>query len=946
MNRNTVVVKAVVFCFLLIVSCTPRHPEISTGNGVQTDPAVISGILPNGFQYLLMKNPVPKDRVSIYLNIFAGSLNEAEDEQGVAHYLEHMLFNGSNHFKPGELIEYFQSIGMEFGSDANAHTGFFNTVYSLSLPASDQKHLGDAFTVIEDYAGGASLLDSEINRERGIILAEKRERDSVSNRTFKKTLEFELPESILNQRFPIGIDSVIHEADQKLLKTYYDKWYRPDNMALIAVGDFDITTIEKLIKEKFSKLSARSLYFNSPPSTRWEDHEKTKAFYYYEPEAGSTHISVETIAWKDFVPETFETLKSKTLAEISNSMLQNRLLKMVNDQTVGFSDVSVFSGAYLQNVSISAIHAICEPEKWQETLIHIESALRQGLVHGFETNELDRVKAGFLSDLDMDVNQSETRKSPDIADKILKAVNQKEMLLSAKQRRTILEPYIKSISLKDTHDMLVKLWPKDKRLILVTGNSKLIADQPETEILDIYTETGLKKIEKYEGSEKKIFPYLEIPEPPTALIKKRDDNVHGLGITTIDFSNNVRLNFKQTDFKKNEILFKICFGEGKKSEPVSKPGLSFISETVVKKSGLGQLTADQMEEILAGHKIDIGFDINDNNFSLSGFTDPEDIELLFQLIYHYLKDPGIRNEALKLSKIQYRQMYDSLMRKPEGIMRVKGDRFLAKNDLRFGLSEPPVIEQYTLIDIMDWLIPYFENSPVEVSITGDIDINEIISYTGKYLGALNQRNDIKHETMTRPQPINFPEGELLDLKIDTKIETGVVHVAFLTDDFWDISQTRRLSLLSKIFSEKLRLVIREEFGESYSPYVYNDPSLIFDDYGIMHVVVNATPEKHEFVNHKIEEIVKLLISERISDKDMDTVLQPVINHLKVYVKTNEYWLNSVMTNSYIYPQKFEWAGTLMDDYNSITKEDLFLLANKFLQIKKRALIRIKPSQNF
>lgn len=943
LNKKAIVVNTVAFCFLLIVSCAPRHLVISTGNGIQTDPAIISGILPNGFQYLLMENPVPDDRVFIYLNIFAGSLNETDEQQGVAHYLEHMLFNGSKHFKPGELIEYFQTIGMEFGSDANAHTGFFNTVYNLSLPGGDQKHLEDAFTVIEDYAEGASLLDSEIDRERGIILAEKRERDSVSYRTFKKNLEFKLPQSLLNQRYAIGIDSVIRQADQKLLKAYYDRWYRPDNMALIIVGDFDVKNVKKLIIERFSKLSIHTLNFNPLPSIRWKEHKKTNAFYHYEPEAGSTSVTLETLSWKEFEPETLETLKSEVLMEISNSMLQNRLLKMVNNQTGGFSDVSVFSGSFLQNVSISSIHAVCEPEKWQETLTHIESALRQGVSYGFEKNELDRAKAEFLSALELEVSRSETQKSPDIAGQILTAINQKGMLISAKQRKDILEPYINSISLKDTKDILTKLWPNDPRLITLTGNASLHADDPAIEILDVYKKSSLEQISQYSQSESKAFPYLVIPDASTALIKKREENVRGLGITTVDFKNNVRLNLKPTDYKKNEVLFKVCFGEGKKSEPYIKPGLSYVSESVINKSGLGQLNADQMEEALSSRKININFDISENYFSFSGSSDPEEIELLFQLIYHYLKDPGFRKEALDLSKIHYQQMYDTLLRKPEGIMQIKGDLFLAGNDSRFGLPEPSKVDQYSLKDVMDWLIPYFKNSPVEVSIIGDIDIDKIIPLAHNYIGTLSKRED---GINIKPylEQINFPEGELLDLKIETKIEAGVVHVAFLTDDFMDITQTRRLLILSKVFSEKLRLLIREELGETYSPYVYNDPSLVFDHYGILHVIVNAKPEKHEFVYQKIVEIINLLTLEMISEKDMNNALKPFINHLEVYVKTNEYWLNSVMANSYIYPQKFEWAGNLMDDYNSITAEDLFLLSKKYLQIKKRALIRIKSIQ--
>nr|NJM03414.1 insulinase family protein [Desulfobacula sp.] len=348
-----------------------------------------------------------------------------------------------------------------------------------------------------------------------------------------------------------------------------------------------------------------------------------------------------------------------------------------------------------------------------------------------------------------------------------------------------------------------------------------------------------------------------------------------------------------------------------------------------------------MEEALAGRKMNIRFDINENSFSFSGSADPEEMELLFQLICHYIRDPGFREEALDRSKIQYRQMYDSLLRKPEGIMQIKGDFFLAEDDPGFGLPDPSIVGRYSLSDIRDWLTPYLKNSPIELSVIGDIDPEKVISLASAYLGRLDKRQEAPDEK-TSPRQIGFPRGKQLDLKIDTKIDSGVVHVAFLTDDFWDIAQTRRLSLLSKAFSEKLRVLIREELGETYSPYVYNDPSLIFEHYGILHVVVNAKPENHEMVYLKITEIVQSLTSEMISVKDMDNVREPVLNHLEVYTKTNEYWLNSVMAESYRYPRKFEWAGHMMEDYRSITREELFLLAKKYLKIETRALIRIRP----
>ncbi len=944
-TRPSRALKILFFGLLFLFSCSaaPTRLIVNPANDILVDPDIIYGRLDNGFQYILMENPLPDQRVNIHLNVFTGSLNETDDQQGAAHFLEHMVFNGSEHFKPGELVEYFQSIGMDFGADANAHTSFFNTGYDLSLPKSDPTSLDQAFVVIQDYARGALLQESEIDRERGIILAEKRERDSISYRTFKKSLEFELPGSFINQRFPIGIDRTLKRTDKTLLRSYYDQWYRPDNMVLVVVGDFDVQTVLPMIEQRFSRLKPRTLFEKKPASFNWKPHQGIKPFYHYESEAGSTDIMIETVSWKPFEVQTLETLKQRTLESIANSMLQNRLSRMVRTRTADFSSASVFSGPFLHHISLSAIHAVCEPLKWEQGLGQIEKALRQGLEYGFVEKELDRVKVNFISSLENQVSLADSRKSPEISRQILAAVNQKGLLLSPQQQKDLLVPYIASISLEDAHRALEQIWSKDHRLVLVTGNADIPGKNPEARILDVYEKSLADRVSPYQGFESKIFPYLELPASPVR-IKTRQDNVKGLGITVLELENNIRLNLKPTDFKQNEFLFKVSFGEGKKSEPISKPGLAVVAEDVIQSSGLGGLDKDQLEEALAGKKVEFRFDVNENYFSFSGSADPKETGLVFQIIYHYFHDPGYREEALNLSTLRYHQQYDALMRTPDGIMQIKGDAFLAKNDPRFGLPEPEIMDEYTLSDVKAWLHPFFVQSPIEISIAGDFELEHMINLASRAMGGFEQRKNFSDQRIKfiETGKIGFPSGEQLDLKPDTRIDSGQVHVAFLTDDFWDIMQTRRLLILSRVVAERLRLVLREDLGQTYSPYVYNDPSLGFDNYGVMHVVVNVKPGSHYFVYNKIREILSDLYEKGISEKETDLALEPVLNHLNDLQKTNHYWRDSVLANASNYPQKFEWARDMISGYTSIDQDDLTALVKKYLGMENYAVIMVKP----
>ncbi len=932
-------------CLLVVGSCSPLHTVVSNGQGLIRDPAVLQGSLANGFQYLVLENRLPEKKVSLYLNVFAGSVHETDYQQGIAHFLEHMQFNGSRQFEPGELIAHFQSIGMDFGADINAQTGFYHTTYQLSLPDNIPTHLDKALSVFQDYAWGASLSEKEIDRERGIILAEKRERDSVTYRLFKQKLAFELPGARLTRRFPIGSASVIEKADRALLKSYYDRWYRPDNMILIAVGDVDARSVEDLIRRKFSKWLPRTLLAEDMGSDGWKPHPTTKGFYQYEPESADTRISIETLSWKPADPETPDELKLKALNRLAHRMLENRLSGMINRQVCHFTRAEVFSGRFLGHVEGSSVTVTCNPGQWAESLREVETELRRAIVFGFFQNELDRACSDFLASLDLAVQQAGSQTSRELADRILEAVQEKNLLLSAAQRKELLEPFIKSVSLRDIRLALADCWPEDPRLIPVTGNLKLDEENPENLILEVYHQSKSRPVSVWIEPESAPFPYLTPPGPLGSKIDERQDNIGNLGITAVDFDNHVRLNIRPSTYKKNEILFKAWFGDGRHSEPVSKPGLAMLSEMTLAGSGLGRLNADQMDEALAGKKLQLGFDVEENHFSLSGFTDSRDLELLFQCLYHYFQDPGIRTQALSLSKKQYEQMYEKLMRTPQGIMQIKGRRFLAGDDPRFGMPDPSVIRGYSLKDVQEWVLPQFMSGPLELSVAGDFDPEQLIEMASRYLGALERRNPPPSPETAMLPGIRFPENEILRLRVDTRLEKAMINVAFLTDDFWDIARTRRLSVLSRVISERLRLEIREALGETYSPYVYNDPSLIFDRYGVLHLVLNVHPEKKDVIVQKVRDIVEHLSLTPITEKELETALKPVLHHLEEYVQTNEYWLNSVMAGSFQYPRKLDWAGGLLTDYKAVKRQELFDLAEKYLKWDRCALILIESGPN-
>lgn len=903
------------------------------------DPAVIFGKLPNGFRYVLMENHRPKDRVSIHLDVQAGSLHESDDQQGLAHFLEHMLFNGSTNFKPGELVKYFQSIGMQFGPDANAHTGFNETVYDILLPQGDRKYLKKGLTVIKDYAEGALLLPSEIDSERRVVLAEKRTRDSVGYRTYIATLNFEFPHAKISKRLPIGKEEILKKADHKRLKEFYDSWYRPEKMILVMVGDFDTQAAISLIKENFSSLSSRAPPVREPDVGKI-NHFGIKPFYHLEKEAGNTTTSIEVVEKVSKEPDSFTFQKDRLVKNIANRIVQNRLNAKVRKAGTPFTSASIHSGIFLNQMKYAEITAECSPENWKRSLSLMEQILRKALKFGFAESELDRVKKDYLSELDNAVKKASTRNSRHLARKILWNLNADRVFLSPEQKKELFTPLINSLTLQHVHDAFKEIWAPEHKLIFVTGNAELTGTDkdPRSQILAAYYKSNKVKLSKPAEKKTVTFPYLQEPGKEGRVIRTK--KIPDLEIVWIDFKNGVRLNLKKTDFKANQVLINLAFGSGKTSEPLKKPGLAALSTKVINESGLGALDKDGVERAMAGKSTDVFFDVGEDRFYFKGETVTQEVPLLFQLLYAHLVDPGFREDAYTLSMERFRQKYLELSGSINGAMVLSGNRFLAGGDSRFGLPSFEEFKQLTLEHVRSWIEASLKTDTMEVSVVGDFDMDSVIKLAAKYFGTLSLNTQVYKSSESRlPE---FPVGQFNTISVATKIPKGMAIVAYPTEDLWNISRTRRLSVLADIVSDRFREQIREKLGSAYSTFAFNRPSRAYPKYGVFQTGVYINPEEANMLVNKIKKIVSGLASDGATQDELHRALSPTLTSIKEMMRTNNYWLNTVLTGSKKHPQQLDWSRTIMKDYASVTKEEVSNIAKKYLDNGKAATIIVKP----
>ena len=906
------------------------------------DPNVIFGKLPNGFRYVLMENHRPKNRVSIHLDVQAGSLQESDHQQGFAHFLEHMEFNGSTNFKPGELVKYFQNIGMQFGADANAHTGFNETVYDILLSQGDRKNLKKGLTVIKDYAEGALLLSSEIESERRVVLAEKRTRDSASYRTYVATLNFEFPHAKISKRLPIGKEEILKKADHKRLKKFYDAWYRPEKMILVMVGDFDTKSAISLIEEKFSSLSARA-----PPGPDPDlgeiNHFGVKPFYHFEKESGNTSISIEVMEKISREPDSFAFQKDRLIKNIANRIVQDRLNAMVRKAGTPLTSASISSGIFLNQIKFAEITAECSPENWKSSLSLMEQTLRKSLKFGFTESELERVKKDFLSELDNAVKKASTRNSRNLARKILWNTNADRIFLSPEQKKELFTPLINSLTLQNIYDAFKEIWTPEHRLVLVTGNVELTGTDKNThrQILAAYYKSNKVKVSRPAEKQTMTFPYLQEPGKEGRIIRTK--KIPDLGIVQVDFKNGVRLNLKKTDFKANQILINLAFGPGRTSEPSNKPGLAALSTTVINESGLGTLDKDEIERAMAGKNTDVFFGVAEDYFYFKGETITREVPLLFQLLYAHLVDPGFREDAYMLSMERFRQKYLKLSGSIDGAMVLSGNRFLAGGDSRFGLPPFEEFKQLTLENVRSWIETSLKTDTIEVSIVGDFDVDLVIKLAAKYLGTLSFHTDV-HKSAESRSP-EFPVGRSRNISVVTKIPKGIVVVAYPTEDLWNISRTRRLSVLADIVSDRLREQIREKLGSAYSTFAFNRPSRAYPGYGVFQTGVYINPEEANMLVNKVKKIVSDLVANGTTQDELRRAKAPTLTSIKEMLRKNSYWLSTVLTGSRKYPQRLDWSRTIMKDYASITKEEVCNIAKKYLVNESAAIIIVKPNSD-
>ena len=908
-----------------------KTPWPQEASDIPADPRLHFGQLDNGLRHVTMKHAEPPGRVSIRLYVHAGSLMEGEEQRGLAHFLEHMAFNGTRHYKGTEIVEFLQRLGLAFGPDINAHTSFDETVYKLDLPDVKEETMDQGLTIMRDWADGMILDAEEIDRERGVILKEKLGRDSIGYRLMEAELEFLFPDALIPKRIPIGLEEVIEKAPRERFLEFYQTYYRPDRMILVVVGDIDRDAVEAKIRKSFSGMKPGKLPVEEPALGKLPN-DGIRSRVEIEAEASSTSVSITTLKPFAAKPDTEANRASRFPLRLSNAMVNRRLSILAKKADAPFTSGGVYARDFFKFADMTNVALNCQPEQWIAALGTAEKEIRRAVKHGFTNAELKEVKAELLNAFERAAETAATDKSSGIADGIVSSLGEKEVYSSPQDDLRIASNAMESIDGAACQAAFRQRWESDAVHIMISGN---LEDSPTPDqVTQAFLTSRQEAVEAPEEEEQQRFAYRRIGPP--GQVRSRNV-VEDLGITQLTFANGVRVNLKPTDFEKNTIRITAIFGGGKLSQPRDKPGIDLFARLVFEAAGLEEHSADDLQRLFAGKNVGIGFGIADGYFSLTGKTTPQDLLDQLQLMCAHMIAPGYRREAELRTRKMYPMIAKQIATTPSGVMQAKVDRYIHDDDPRFGIPPIELLKEITLPDVKEWIDHPLKKAPLEVSVVGEFEIGKVIELLRTTFGALPKRSGDR-PAFDEERKVKFPTGDSEKIfPYQSKLGKSLTLVYWPTTDRpSDIGRARRLSVLANVLADRLRSKIREELGEAYSPRAYSTSNDTFPGYGVLFAMSPGSTEKAKVVVQRIVELGSALAEEGTSEDEFTRALKPILTSLKEQTRNNGYWLSSVLGRCQAQPERLDWARSMTTDIESITMEQINALAKEYLA-KDRSL---------
>lgn len=882
------------------------------------DPNIEYGQLPNGVRYAVRSNSTPTKTATLLMRIDTGSLNESDETRGLAHFLEHMAFNGSENIPEGEMIKRLEKFGLAFGADTNASTGFDSTSYQLELPEVDETLLDETLMIMRETADRLTLDPDSIDRERGVIQAEKRARTSPAFDASLDNLEFYLGDSPIPNRIPIGTVETIDALTPEQFKAFYEGYYRPENTFIVLVGDIETDYAAKKIEQYFGDWEAdgKALPKYEPETLPGRE---ARTHYYTNPEI-QTSLTLSTLRPAVVKEDTVKNRRDNFVEGLGNRILSRRLGELSRTTDAPYINASAGNSNLFDIIELSSLTIQPEKGKWASALRGAEPLLRQALKYGFSQSELDEQIANTRKSLEVSVQTSPTRRTPGLARSILSSFANENVVTDPAYNLKRFNDYVEGITLEEVNEKFKAQWDgvmDAPQLYLSTSEIIEGADQKLTAALD-----SARSIPVQPRAEEEDLEFAYTDWGPKGKVASRE-TIEDVGFESVVFENGVKLNVKQTPYQKDVISVSVAMGGGQLFLPRDEPGLRVFATSALNLGGLEAHKVDDIRKIMAGRSVGASESLGNDRLYINGTTVPDDLDLELDLMAAYATAPGYRPEAKSQYDKYIKSFYPTLDSTPGGVASRDVARLIRSGDERFGFpSETEMLRVNTQM-VKNWLNPYLDDSAIEVGIVGDITPDRAIEAISRTFGALPKRQESFPEPAAEDLKLQFPEGQKRPVKLSHAGDpsTALLRIYWPAPDGRDVKTSREVSMISTLFRLRLTEVLREEEGASYSPSAFSYTPRTFPNYGYLGVSLEVSPEDIDRVSAKVDEIAAEFRNGEIDDDHFERAIKPVLESIETSLESNGYWM-SVISEAQTDEERVARHRSRDEAFQTMTVEDL------------------------
>ncbi|WP_428630824.1 M16 family metallopeptidase [Sphingopyxis sp.] len=899
---------------------------------VPVDPNIVFGILPNGMKYALLANSTPKDSVVLRMRFDVGSFAEADDQRGLAHFLEHMAFNGSTNVPEGEMIKLLERKGLAFGADTNASTGFDQTVYQLDLPNASDDLIDTGLMLMRETGGELTIDPAAVDRERGIILSERRARDTYQLRSLIDQLDFQMKGMTVANRIPVGTEEVIKTAPAARLRDLYDRYYRPERATLVLVGDFDPAAIEAKIKARFSDWKGRGPAGADSEIGNVDYARAAAADDFVDP---AIQDSVTIAAFKPWVQKAdTKAQRSSDLAEdIGEAIFSRRLAKIALNEDSPILTGYFGEAAGWKKFEQVTVGAIAKEGAWKDALALIEQEQRRAIEHGFTQAEVDEQLANRRTALKNAVSGVTTRRSDGLADALISAAEGDFVFVRPETSQALFEAAAPSLNAAAVTAAFRQRMSGFSAPLARVAVKKPVEGGTDAILAALRASMQVPVAAPTEAANA-AFAYDSFRTPGKVV---GDTRVEDLGIRRIRFANNVMLNIKKTDFQKDKVMLSLRVDGGNLLATRDDPTKVSLAGSLVL-GGLEAHSLDELRSILAGKTISPAFGNATDSFGGSAVTSPEDFGLQAKLMAAYLTHPGYRPDGLALIRRVLPQQYAANDATPAAVLGRDAGGILANDDPR---SQTPPLDKLMALDwaqLKPVIADSFAHGAIEIGVVGDIDEQAAIDAIAATFGALPDRHaafDPRADARMRQFATDRSERTLIH---KGPAEQAEVRVYWPARDDSDLSEAMRLNLLSRVMQLKLTEELREKLGESYSPGAAASLSDEFPGYGHLFAASNVDYKHLATTRAAIFAIAKELRDAPVDPDLLDRARKPLVEAMTKSRRENAYWLNYV-AEATTHADRLDRSRKGIGEVEAATPADLQALARRYLLDDKALVIK-------